>query len=73
MGPLERVALLKRSETILFDERPVLPVYFAAGNELLKPYVKGAYAAPWDVSRMNEVWIDRQWQQRQERPEEPRD
>jgi hypothetical protein len=34
-----------------------------AANELVKPYVRGVFPAMWDVLPLNQVWIDRQWQE----------
>jgi oligopeptide transport system substrate-binding protein len=63
LNPDRRMQFLYQAEQIASNENPVLPVYFAGGLELMKPYVKGVYAAPWDVPRFNDVWIDREWQQ----------
>ena len=63
MDPQRRTDLLRRAESILLDESPVLPLYSTTSMELMKPYVKGAYPAAWDVPRLNRVWIDYQWRE----------
>jgi oligopeptide transport system substrate-binding protein len=60
-----RMDLLYQAEAIAATQAPIIADHFVAGIELRKPYVKGIYPAPWDVSRFNEVWIDRQWKQHQ--------
>lgn len=36
-----RAALLREAEQIILDDAPVIPEYFAATRQLVKPYVKG--------------------------------
>jgi ABC-type oligopeptide transport system substrate-binding subunit len=63
LDPLKRLALLRRAETLMLADAPVIPIYVMAANELVKPYVRGVFPAMWDVLPLNQVWIDRQWQE----------
>jgi oligopeptide transport system substrate-binding protein len=61
LDPAKRLELFARCQEILLREWPVVPLYVMAANELVKPYVRGIYAATWDVLPLNQVWIDRDW------------
>ena len=65
MDPARRLELFARGQEILLQEWPVVPIYVMSSNELVKPYVRGIYAATWDVLPLNQVWIDRQWREHQ--------
>ncbi len=62
--PVQRMALLEQSEAILLQELPVLPLYTYASNSMIKPYVRGIYPTSQDMHPLNEVCMDRQWQNR---------
>jgi ABC-type oligopeptide transport system substrate-binding subunit len=64
--PLERMKLLQRSEAILLDELPVLPIYTYASNNLIKPYVRGFVPSPTEEFPLDEFWIDHDWRERPE-------
>ncbi|MBI2820376.1 MAG: peptide ABC transporter substrate-binding protein [Acidobacteria bacterium] len=64
LDPFKRLELLQRAEALMLKDSPVIPIYIMAANELVKPYVRGIYPAMWDVLPLNQVWIDRQWQDR---------
>ena len=62
--PLERMKLLQRSEAILLDDIPVLPIYTYASNNLIKPYVRGFRPSPTEEFPLDEFWIDYEWRAR---------
>ena len=59
--PVSRMGLLQRSEAMLIEQAPVLPLYTYASNWLLKPYVRGFRPNSLDQYPLNEVWVDDQW------------
>jgi oligopeptide transport system substrate-binding protein len=63
LDPVKRLELLRRAETVMLADAPVIPIYIMAANELVKPYVRGVYPAMWDVLPLSQVWIDREWRQ----------
>ena len=65
--------LFKRSEAILLEDLPVIPIYTYASNNLIKPYVRGIYATPMDDHPLTEVCIDRRWRERAANPEDAED
>ena len=64
--PLERRKLLQRSEAVLLEDMPVLPIYTYASNNLIKPYVRGFHPSPTEEFPIHEFWIDYQWRERPE-------
>ena len=54
----KRLALLRRSEDVLLERGPIIPVYHYATWELLKPYVHGIEQNVLDVHDLKAVWID---------------
>ena len=42
----KRELLLQKSEKILLDDYPIIPVYFYAARRLVKPYLRGAEITP---------------------------
>jgi oligopeptide transport system substrate-binding protein len=44
-GP-KRIALMHTAEKTLLHDSPIIPIYFAASQRLLKPYVKGLVGNP---------------------------
>ena len=59
--PLERMKLLARSEAILLEDIPVLPIYTYSSNNLIKPYVRGFLPSPTEEFPLDEFWIDYEW------------
>ena len=70
LDPVKRLELLRRAETVMLADSPVIPIYIMSANELVKPYVRGVFPAMWDVLPLNQVWIDREWQQLAKRDSE---
>ena len=71
--PARRMDLFKRSEAILLNDLPVIPIYTYASNNLINPYVRGIYATPTDDHPLTEVCIDRRWRERAANPEDAED
>ena len=46
--PDKRILLLQRSEQVLLDDFPIIPVYFYTARRLVKPYLGGAEITPLD-------------------------
>ena len=44
--PDRRIILLRRAETVLLNDYPVIPLYFYRGRRLVKPYIGGAQITP---------------------------
>jgi oligopeptide transport system substrate-binding protein len=44
--PDKRIMLLERSEEILLNDYPIIPIYFYEGRRLVKPYLGGAEITP---------------------------
>jgi oligopeptide transport system substrate-binding protein len=44
--PGKRISLLEKSEGILLNDYPIIPVYFYAARRLVKPYLGGANITP---------------------------
>jgi oligopeptide transport system substrate-binding protein len=44
--PEKRLLLLQRSEEVLLDDYPIIPVYFYTSRRLVKPYLGGASITP---------------------------
>lgn len=47
-NPDKRILLLQRSEEILLNDYPIIPVYFYTARRLVKPYLGGAAITPLD-------------------------
>ena len=45
-NPAERILLLQRSEDVLLNDYPIIPVYFYTARRLVKPYLGGAEITP---------------------------
>lgn len=45
-NPEKRILLLQKSEKILLDDYPIIPVYFYTARRLVKPYLGGAEISP---------------------------
>jgi oligopeptide transport system substrate-binding protein len=45
-NPVERISLLEKSEGVLLNDYPIIPVYFYMARRLVKPYVGGAEITP---------------------------
>ena len=55
----ERMSLYKKSEELIVEDAPWLPLWFAGERHLLiKPYVKGYVITPMIVPRMRHVYIE---------------
>lgn len=60
--PAERLATLRRAEEILMDETPILPIYFYASRNMVRPHVRGFYNNLQDMHPLHHLWIDHQEQ-----------
>ena len=65
--PLRRMGILQRSEALLLQDLPILPIYTYASNNLIKPYVRGFRPSPTEQFPLEELWIDYQWKERPDR------
>jgi oligopeptide transport system substrate-binding protein len=45
-NPDKRILLLQKSEEVLLDDYPIIPVYFYTARRLVKPYLGGAAITP---------------------------
>ena len=61
IDPAKRFAILMRTEAMVLDQTPVIPIYHYATTELVKPYVRGLYPTALDTHTLKHVWIDRNW------------
>jgi oligopeptide transport system substrate-binding protein len=46
--PVKRILFLQRSEEVLLNDFPIIPVYFYTARRLVKPYLGGAEITPLD-------------------------
>lgn len=53
MDASRRLELLSRAEAILMDELPIIPIYFYASKNMVKPYVRGYFD---NVLDQHPVW-----------------
>jgi oligopeptide transport system substrate-binding protein len=44
--PVARIQLLQKSEEVLLNDYPIIPVYFYTARRLVKPYLGGAEITP---------------------------
>jgi oligopeptide transport system substrate-binding protein len=56
--PAERFALLRRAETILLDEAPIIPLYHLTTVRLVHPAVRGWYPTLLDHHPYKQVWLE---------------
>lgn len=54
---VRRFGYFQDCEAILARECPIIPVFFEAGNRLVRPDVKGWYDNPLDVHPLNSVYL----------------
>ena len=47
-NPEKRIGLLQKSEELLLNDYPIIPVYFYTARRLVKPYLGGAEISPLD-------------------------
>jgi oligopeptide transport system substrate-binding protein len=52
-----RFGYFQNCEAILARECPIIPVFFEAGNRLVRPEVKGWYDNPLDIHPLNSVYL----------------
>jgi len=45
-NPVRRILLLQKSEAVLLNDYPIIPVYFYTARRLVKPYLGGAEITP---------------------------
>lgn len=57
--PTTRLAMLKRAETILMDEVPVIPIYNYVSRNLVRPHVRGFWNNLQDTHPLQFLKIDR--------------
>jgi oligopeptide transport system substrate-binding protein len=50
-NPDKRILLLEKSEEVLLNDYPIIPVYFYTARRLVKPYVGGA-----EISSLNHTY-----------------
>jgi oligopeptide transport system substrate-binding protein len=55
-----RTHLLQQAERILMDQLPILPIYYYASRNLVKPTVRGFYNNLQDHHPLSAIWIDHQ-------------
>jgi oligopeptide transport system substrate-binding protein len=56
----KRFEYFQDCEAILARECPIIPVFFEAGNRLVRPEVKGWYDNPFDIHPLNSVYLSLQ-------------
>jgi oligopeptide transport system substrate-binding protein len=61
LDPARRAAIQARSEELLLDQAPIIPIYHYSTTELVKPYLRGLYPNPLDTHSLKYMWIDRGW------------
>ncbi len=66
----KRMELLEKSERMLMDEQPIIPVYFYVSRNMVRPWVRGFYNTLQDVHPIRDIWIDRSVKQDDPRPNE---
>ena len=55
----KRMHLLEKSERLLMDEQPIIPVYFYVSRNMVRPWVRGFYNTLQDTHPIRDIWIDR--------------
>jgi oligopeptide transport system substrate-binding protein len=66
----KRMRMLEQAERILMEEMPIIPIYFYVSRNLVKPYVRGWYNNLQDSHPLNAIWIDREVDLNDPRPNE---
>ncbi len=56
--PELRFDILRKAESILMEELPIIPIYFYTKGDMVKTYVKGFYGNPLDIHPLESIWID---------------
>ena len=63
VDPAKRLALIRRAETLMEQDPPMLPVAWEKVNDVWRDYVKGHdprdYFGTFDVVRMDTFWLDK--------------
>lgn len=54
----KRMELLEKSERLLMDEQPIIPVYFYVSKNMVRPWVRGFYNTLQDTHPVQDIWID---------------
>jgi oligopeptide transport system substrate-binding protein len=58
-NPDQRILLLQKSEEVLLNDYPIIPVYFYTARRLVKPYLGGAEITPLNHTRSKHLyWKD---------------
>ena len=57
--PEKRMQIFRRTERLLMDDLPILPIYFYVSKNMVQPYVRGFYNNIQDVHPVWAMWIDR--------------
>lgn len=56
--PKKRSTQLKKAETLLLEEMPVIPIYFLTSKYIKKPYVKNLFVSEGGTIDFKEAYID---------------
>jgi oligopeptide transport system substrate-binding protein len=54
----KRLELLARAERILMDEQPIIPLFYYASRNMVRPQVRGFYNNLQDDHPLRAIWID---------------
>jgi oligopeptide transport system substrate-binding protein len=54
----ERAAVLRRAESLMMAEHPVIPIYFYVGRRLVSPRVKGWVDSPRGTPPTRYLWLE---------------
>ena len=57
--PAARSRLLRRAEDVLFEELPIVPLYYMAGLLVMQPYVRGIYTSGSGAILFDRAYIER--------------
>jgi oligopeptide transport system substrate-binding protein len=59
LDPAKRMQQLQRAERILMDEMPIIPLWFYASRNMVRPQVRGFYNNLQDEHPLRAIWMDR--------------
>jgi oligopeptide transport system substrate-binding protein len=56
--PAERAAVLRKAESVMMADHPIVPIYFYVGRRLVSPRVKGWVDSPRGTAPTRYLWLE---------------
>ena len=56
----KQMSYFQQAERILMDELPVIPLYYYASKNMIRPYVHGIYRNAQDTHPLEKVGVDQE-------------